>query len=130
MAYRKLNERSIRLFAATPEELAKKRPNLNAPYFRVKREDLEALLSVTDGDVVLSLGVWKRQGRDGKPDYFTADISYPDDPEVQAKYIAKDDEWKSAHPHQTNDAEARKRYAMNKQAAEKVGLDEDFEPPF
>lgn len=110
MAYEKLNERSIRLFVATPEELAKKRPNLNAPYFRVTRDKLHQLLDTTDGDVVMSLAVWKRSGRDGKPDYFSAEISFPTDAETHAKYLAKDDEWKAAHPHQVGDNMDRRRY--------------------
>ena len=124
MAYHRLNERSIRLFVATPEELAKNRPNLNAPYFRVKRSDLQAALEASGGqaeDVIMSLSVWKRAGRDGRPDYFTAEITFPDDPNVQKHYLEKDDEWRRNHPKSVMDAEARKRWAMNKQAEKTWG---------
>lgn len=130
MAYPKLNSRSIRLFAATPEELAKKRPNLNAPYFRISRSEIENLLSLTDGDVVMSLGVWKRQGRDGKPDYFTAELTYPETSEAQAKYIARDDEWQKSNPRSAGDAERRRQYAINQRAAESCGVADAEDVPF
>lgn len=128
MGYAKLNERSIRLFVATPEELGKGRPNLNAPYFRVKRSDLvKALESTADGadDVIMALAVWKREGKDGRPDYFTAEITFPDDPDVQKHYLEKDDEWKANHPKSVMDANERRRWAMNKKAAKECGLDQD-----
>ena len=135
MAYRKLNERSIRLFAATPEELEKKRPDLNAPYFRVPRAELEAALACTQGegdDVILSLAIWKRKGQADKPDYFTAELTYPDDPDVQKHYLEKDDEWKKNHPKSVDDRERRKRYAMNQQAAKRIGVEsvEQDDMPF
>ena len=132
MSFCKLNERSIRLFTATPEELEKKRPHLNAPYFRVKRAEVENLLRVTDGDIILSMAVWKRKGKDGKPDYFTAEITYPDDPEVVARYIAKDEEWKAKNPRSAEDAERKRKYAMNQKAAERIGVAEveEGELPF
>ena len=129
MAFEKLNERSIRLFAATPEELEKKRPNLNSPYFRVSRASIEKLLAMTNGDVIMSLGVWKRKGQEGKPDYFTAELTYPD-AEGQAKYLKKDDEWKAANPRSAGDQAARRKYAMNRAAERRLGTEEAPDIPF
>lgn len=126
MAFRKLNERSIRLFAATPEELEKHRPDLNAPYFRVPRKELEAALRATQGetdDVIFALAIWKRKGIEDKPDYFTAELTYPDDPEIQKHYLEKDEEWKKNHPKSVQDRERRKRYAMNQQSAKRIGVE-------
>lgn len=129
MAFEKLNERSIRLFAATPDELEKKRPNLNSPYFRVSRRSIEKLLYITKGDVIMSLGVWKRKGKEGKPDYFTAELTYPD-AEGQAKYLKKDDEWKAANPRSAGDQAARLKYAINQASARRIGVADADDVPF
>lgn len=118
MAYPRLNSRSIRLFVATPDELAKKRPNLNAPYFRISRTEIEKALELVgpNADFVCSLGIWKRPGRDGKPDYFTAELSYPDNAEAQQKYLKKDADWIAAHPHENRDNAARYGHAVQQTA--------------
>ena len=118
MAYPRLNARSIRLFVATPEELARKRPHLNAPYFRISRTELEKALELVgpNADFICSLGIWKRPGRDGKPDYFTAELSYPPDAETQQKFLKKDAEWMAAHPHENRDNSERYGHAVKQTA--------------
>ena len=134
MAYPRLNVRSIRLFAATPEELERKRPNLHAPYFRVSRTELDKLIELAgDGDVMLSLGVWKRQGRDGKPDYFSAELTYPDT-EAQQKYLQKDADWEARNPRTVSDQQRRQDHAMRPSATATSAVapepEDDVELPF
>lgn len=131
MAYPKLNSRSIRLFAATPEDIERKRPNLNAPYFRINRAELDKLLSYCgDADPIVSLSIWKRKGQDGKPDYFTAELSYPEGAEAQNRIRTKDDEWLSKHPRTAVDSERKRQYAINKRAAENIGVSDADDMPF
>ena len=128
MAYPRLNIRSIRLFASTPDELERKRPNLHAPYFRVKRSELDRLLSLVPAgsDVVVSLGVWKRQGRDGKPDYFSAELTYPETEEAQQKYLLKDAEWEARNPRTVSDQQRRQDHAQAAPAPSAIPADTDF----
>lgn len=114
MAYPRLNTRSIRLFAATPEELAKRRPNLHSVYFRISKAEIDKALAISGGgDIVASIGVWKRDPQDGKPPYFTAEISYPDDPAKMKELVEKDREWEAAHQRTMNDQNRRRTEGSN-----------------
>lgn len=137
MAYTKLNSRSIRLFVATPEELERNRPNLNAPYFRISKEAITSLYELSrktgSGDVVCGLSVWKRQGADGKPDFFSAEVSFPDDITTQNKYLDKDDAWLKEHPKTERNAERKAAYRKraDKDPAEvDLSEEQDHDLPF
>lgn len=98
MAYEKANVKSGRLFV-TPQDKLADNPKLPA---------LNGTIMV-DG-VVLYLGLWKRQSKNGNT-YFTAELTYPQDEtarlkatgEATSKAAAKEREWDAAHPKTTED---------------------------
>lgn len=109
MAYPRLNTRSIRLFVATPEELAKRRPNLHSVWFRISKAEIDRAFAISGGgDIVATIGVWKRDPQDGKPPYYTAEISYPDDADKMRELVAKDRAWEDSHPRTVNDQQRRR----------------------
>lgn len=132
MAYDKINKRTIRLFAATPEELAKNRPNLNGTFI-VSLEDLHSMLDdmAIDGEVAMAISVWRRKGKEGKPDYFSAEITVPP-ADRQAVLIKKEHDFLKANPRTDEDAKRKRDYAMNQAAAKRAGLEsahsDDFLP--
>lgn len=131
MAYPRLNTRSIRLFPATPEELEKHRPNLHSVYFRISRAELDKALAIAQGgDIVASIGVWKRTAQDGKPPYFTAEISYPDDPAKMKELADKDRAWEAAHPRTLNDQDRRRTDGSNASRQASASVPDDDNLPF
>lgn len=101
MAYEKANVKSGRLFITDAQKLADnpKLPALNGSI-------------VIDG-VLLYLGLWKRQSKNGM-EYFTAELTYPNDEEARLKATGpatgaaakREAEWNAAHPKTTENAKS------------------------
>ena len=108
MAYEKANVKSGRLFVTEAEKLQEnpKLPALNGTI-------------MVDG-VVLYLGLWKRQSKNGGT-YYTAELTYPKDEEARlkatgkatSKAAAKEREWDEAHP--KTEGHARSQWAARPQ---------------
>lgn len=126
MAYEKANVKSGRLFITEQEKLAvnPKLPALNGTI-------------MVDG-VVLYLGLWKRKAKSGA-EYFTAELTYPNDEEARlkatgpatSKAAAKEAEWDKAHP--KTEQHAKRQWDSRQQKPKenpKVNYDDMEEPPF
>lgn len=120
--YEKANDKSGRLFITSQDRLAQnpKLPALNG--------------SIMIDGVVLYLSLWKRQSKNGS-EYFTAEMTYPQDEEARLKATApatsaaaaKERAYDEAHP-QVKEDQKRKwdARANNKPAQDKSDDDLPF----
>lgn len=125
MAYEKANVKSGRLFITEQEKLAAnpKLPALNGTI-------------MVDG-VVLYIGLWKRKAKSGA-EYFTAELTYPNDEEARlkatcpatSKAAAKEAEWDKEHPKTEQHAKRQWKSRQQKQNDNPMNNDDMEDPPF